>query len=449
MLERARRLNDFPAGPGSVVYWMDRDQRAEDNWALLFASKLATDSSAPLLVLFSPTITPAFTLRRWDFLLRGLQETEKRLLQKNLPLICVPSNPVDFLPSWLADQSAGQLVTDFNPLRHKQRQNLEIASRISIPFFEVDAHNIIPCWTASAKQEFGAYTLRPKIHRLLPHFLEEFPPLPVHPVSANSFGSVDWKKVQTALQPDPSVLPIEFLQAGAKAGYELLRHFLENKLSKYAVDHNNPVVPGTSSLSPYLNFGQLSAQRVALELLRENPIGESSEAFLEQLIVRRELADNFSFNNPAYDSYDGFPLWSRATLEKHWSDLRTYRYSREIFESAATHDPIWNAAQHDILAHGKLHGYMRMYWAKKILEWSRDASEAMQIATYLNDRYQLDGCDPNGYAGIAWSIGGIHDRPWPERSIFGKIRYMNDRGLRRKFDVDQYIRNVYAKGEHT
>ncbi|MFW5721799.1 MAG: deoxyribodipyrimidine photolyase, partial [Desulfohalobiaceae bacterium] len=189
-----------------------------------------------------------------------------------------------------------------------------------------------------------------------------------------------------------------------------------------------------------LHFGQIAAQRVAQEVLSFKTRTAYKEAFLEELIVRRELSDNFCFYNPAHDSVDGFPEWAGKTLDAHRKDPREHVYSLEEFEQARTHDPLWNAAQMEMVTRGKMHGYMRMYWAKKILEWTASPEEAMDVAITLNDRWELDGRDSNGYTGIAWSIGGVHDRAWPERPVFGKIRFMNDRGCRRKFDVDAYIR---------
>jgi deoxyribodipyrimidine photo-lyase len=227
---------------------------------------------------------------------------------------------------------------------------------------------------------------------------------------------------------------------GAVAGQRQLRHFLGEKLAAYGDSRNDPAQDGQSGLSPYLHFGQLSAQRVYLEVIRTGPLRQSQEAFLEELIVRRELADNFCHYNPDYDNSKGFPAWARETLKQHCADRRSYLYGAAALAAARTHDPAWNAAQRQLVETGKMHGYMRMYWAKKILEWTSDPDAALAIAIELNNHYSLDGRDPNGYAGIAWSIGGVHDRPWGERAIFGKIRYMNAAGLRRKFkDLDAYI----------
>jgi deoxyribodipyrimidine photo-lyase len=202
------------------------------------------------------------------------------------------------------------------------------------------------------------------------------------------------------------------------------------------------VASGQSNLSPYLHFGQISAQRVALEVSSSSVEESPQQQFLEELIVRRELSDNFCYYNRNYDSIDGFPSWARTSLDKHAKDRRPYIYSLERFEHAETHDELWNAAQMEMIRTGKMHGYLRMYWAKKILEWTRNAADALKIAIFLNDRYELDGRDPNGYAGCAWSIGGVHDRAWFERPVFGKIRYMSYNGCKSKFDVESYIAEV-------
>ena len=192
-------------------------------------------------------------------------------------------------------------------------------------------------------------------------------------------------------------------------------------------------------MSPYLHFGQISAQRVALDVKAFQGNKESEAAFLEELIIRRELSDNFCLYNSNYDSFEGFPNWAKETLNKHRKDKRDFIYTKEEFELAATHEYLWNAAQTELVITGKMHGYMRMYWAKKILEWTKSPEEALSIAVYLNDKYELDGRDPNGYVGCAWSIGGVHDRAWTERNVIGKIRYMNLNGAKRKFDVEEYV----------
>jgi len=206
----------------------------------------------------------------------------------------------------------------------------------------------------------------------------------------------------------------------------------------YGTERNDPNKDCLSGLSPYLHFGQISAQRIALEVNKTGVNDEGSKGFLEELIVRKELADNFCYYNKNYDSFEGFKDWGKETLNKHRKDKRVFLYSRDEFEEARTDDALWNAAQNQMKIEGKMHSYMRMYWAKKILEWTDSPEAAIEIAIYLNDKYELDGRDPNGYCGIAWSIGGIHDRAWVEREIFGKIRYMNYNGCARKFDVKAF-----------
>jgi deoxyribodipyrimidine photo-lyase len=237
-----------------------------------------------------------------------------------------------------------------------------------------------------------------------------------------------------------SVPEVGWLVPGEKAARAWLKRFISRKLADYDLRRNNPTIDGQSGLSPYLHFGQISAQRVALEVKSAAGISQKNkESFLEELVIRRELADNFCFYNPLYDSYEGFPKWAQESLAKHKKDKREYIYTLQEFEQAKTHDALWNAAQIEMVRTGKMHGYMRMYWAKKILEWSISPEEAMKIAIQLNDMYELDGRDPNGYVGVAWSIGGVHDRAWFERSVFGKVRYMNYNGCKSKFDVKKYI----------
>ena len=226
---------------------------------------------------------------------------------------------------------------------------------------------------------------------------------------------------------------------------EAATNFLNHKLKDYLKVRNNPCLDGQSGLSPYLHFGQLSPQRLAFMISSSELPADTKETFLEELVVRRELSDNFCYYEPAYDRFEGFPDWARKSLDLHRNDKREHLYSLVELEDGKSHDTLWNACQQDLIQSGKLHGYLRMYWAKKILEWTVDPETALEYAIILNDRYSLDGRDPNGYTGIAWSIGGVHDRAWAERSVFGKVRYMNEAGCRRKFDVDGYISSVFSK----
>ncbi len=439
--ERVRVVGEGSPGGGPVAYWMSRDQRVADNWALLFAQQLALEQRVPLAVVFC--LVPEFlgaTWRQYAFMLKGLQQVVQSLAEKGIAFFLLTGSPQEQMRSFVESHDIGQLVTDFDPLRVKRQWKEEVAARLQIPVYEVDAHNIIPCWVASPKLEYAAYTIRPKIHRAVPEFLEPFPALADHSVPRSAAAPVNWDAVRHTLRVDTSVPEVDWLQPGERAGRDVLERFLESKLAFYTERRNDPTQDGQSNLSPYLHFGQISAQRVALELEAYRLPHEAKDAFFEELVVRRELADNFCFYNPKYDSLAGCPEWAQKTLTEHRQDPRQYVYSVEEFERGRTHDDLWNAAQMEMVHRGKMHGYLRMYWAKKILEWSESPEQAMQTAIHLNDKYELDGRDPNGYTGVAWSIGAVHDRPWKERAIFGKVRYMSYGGAKRKFDVQAYVR---------
>lgn len=429
---------------GPVVYWMSRDQRVRDNWALLYAQEQARRQRAPLAVVFC--LVPDFlgaTLRQYEFMLRGLEEVEQDLAMKNIPFFLLAGEPGQVLPAFIRKHSAGSLVTDFDPLKIKRQWKQTVGRAVDIPFHEVDSHNIIPCRVASQKPEYGAYTLRPKLRNLLPRYLTELPAIRRHPHRLTGRTvPTDWRAVRRTLVLDTFTGEVDWITPGEGAAARAFRRFVNGKLDRYATDRNDPNRDGQSGLSSYLHFGQLSAQRIALEVIKAKVGEPSREAFLEELIVRRELSDNFCFYNKDYDTPRCFPAWAQKTLAIHGKDTREYVYTLRELEEGRTHDDLWNAAQLAMVRQGTMHGYLRMYWAKKILEWTRSPRVAMKIAIYLNDRYQLDGRDPNGYAGIAWSIGGVHDRPWGERRVFGMVRYMNYNGCKSKFDVQGYVEKI-------
>jgi len=444
-VERIHPLNQRPPEPkGPVLYWMSRDQRAADNWALLHAQREAWVREAPLVTAFC--LVPNFlgaTLRAYAFMLRGLAETETALRSLSISFVLLRGDPRHDVPALAERMKAALVVTDFDPLRIKTQWREAVAAALRVPLVEVDTHNIVPARYASPKQEYGAYTLRPKLRKLLPDFLTPIPAPRRHPwVWRQDPGPVAWDEVLKQLRVDRSVGEAPDLAPGSAAGLRVMRRFLREKLAEYPRASRNPAVDGLSNLSPYLHFGQVSAQRVALEVSRAAVPAPARDTFLEELIVRRELADNFCLYNSHYDSPEGFPAWARQTLSDHARDPRPYVYSRERLEAGDTHDELWNAAQHEMVQTGKMHSYLRMYWAKKILEWTRSPDEALQTVIELNDRYEMDGRDPNGYAGAAWSIGGVHDRPWGERPVFGKIRYMSYNGCKSKFDIAAYIRRI-------
>jgi deoxyribodipyrimidine photo-lyase len=441
---RVRLVKDGQEGRGPVAYWMSRDQRVRDNWALFHAQKLALQKGRGLEVFFC--LKPGFPgagLRHYAFMLRGLREVSASLGKLSIPFHLLEGDPPHVIPDFCDDRSVGVLVTDFSPLKIKAEWTIGVAEGIEIPIQEVDAHNVVPCWVASQKAEYGAYTIRPKIASLLDEFLTRIPAVKPHSRNAKpQTEGTDWSKVLERVSPDREVPEVAWVKPGEEAAASRLRTFLRDILPRYSRDRNDPNGNGQSELSPYLHYGQLSAQRVALSVSRSKVEEEAKSDFLEELVVRRELSDNFCFHNPSYDRFQGFPEWARKTLNEHRSDPREYDYSLRELEEGRTHDDLWNAAQREMVVRGKMHGYMRMFWAKKILEWTEFPEAAMEAAITLNDRYELDGRDPNGYTGVAWSIGGVHDRAWRERPVFGKIRYMNRSGCERKFDVPAYIDRI-------
>ena len=415
----------------------------EDNWALLHAQNIALERGEVMFVLF--VLTDAFlgaSLRQYRFMLSGLEETTRSLMSYNIPFYLVRGEPDIVVPGFVAEMGAGFLVTDFDPLRIKTRWRDEMAKKLAVPFLEVDAHNIVPCRVASVKGEYSAGTFRPRITRHLDEYLVDIPPLIPHPYPAPGADEVRWDEVLRSLSITDVGGTIDWIKPGARAALNRMRDFIDGVLFRYDYERNDPTKRAQSGLSPYLHFGQLSAQRLVREVQKSHAPREAKAAFLEELIVRRELSDNFCLWHRDYDSMKCFPEWAKKTLREHRADRREWSYALNQFRDAETHDPLWNAAQKELVIRGTMPGYLRMYWAKKMLEWTESPEAAMEYAVSLNDTYQMDGRDPNGYAGIAWSIGGVHDRAWGEREIFGKVRYMSYNGCRRKFDVDAYIKSV-------
>ena len=445
---RVHRLRSGTSGNGPVLYWMSRDQRVEDNWALLFAQQAALERKTPLGVVF--TLAPRFlsaSARHYAFMLAGLREVESGCRERGIGFTVLTGPPEKQMSAYCTRYGASLLVADFDPLRIKRGWRESVAQAVDIPFYEVDAHNIVPCRVASDKQEYGAYTLRPKIHKRLEEFLENFPAVEPHPVSfPEDQARTDWDEVRSFVAISGDEHAGLSASPGAHEAARVLEAFIGTPLNRYDEQRNDPSLQATSHLSPYLHFGQLASQRVALAVQSARGISRTAkDAFLEELIVRKELSDNFCLYNPRYDSVDGAPEWARQTLDEHAKDKREHLYTEEELERGETHDDLWNAAQMEMVHTGRMHGYMRMYWAKKILEWSPSPEEALRRTIFLNDRYELDGREPNGYVGAMWSICGVHDRAWKERPVFGKIRYMNRKGCERKFDVAAYIALVRDK----
>ena len=426
-----------------VLYWMQASQRAECNHALEQAVRKANELRQPVVVFFG--LTPAFpeaNERHYTFMLEGLAETVRKLEKKGIR--CVVRSVSPELGVRALSERASLVVTDRGYLKIQRSWRDKAAAVLDCPLLQVEADAVVPVEEASPKEEYAAATIRPKIRKKLPEYLT---PLKEHRPAKDSLGmdfeeNVDLEDIQrvlSRLRIDTSVKKTEFYTGGTDQAKMHLQRFLKDKLDHFHDLRNNPTLDYLSHLSPYLHFGQISPLYAALKALETKSPGR--EAFLEELVVRRELSLNFVFYNSLYDVYEGLPAWARKTLEAHKADARAAAYSLADLESAQTEDPYWNAAQLEAILTGKMHGYMRMYWGKKIIEWSRTPEEAFRTALYLNNKYELDGRDPNGFTGVSWCFGK-HDRPWQERPIFGNIRYMNDRGLRRKFDADQYVRMI-------
>jgi deoxyribodipyrimidine photo-lyase len=425
-----------------VLYWMQAAQRTEANFALEYAIHQANKRNLPLIVFFGLTGQfPDANLRHYYFLLEGLQDVSQSLYKRGIQLIIRYGSPEHSIQDLAADASL--VVVDQGYLRIQRDWRSSVAHSLDCPFTQVESEVLVPLQTASPKEEYSAATIRPKIHKNLQRFLVETPPEKIlHPSASLDIDSVSIQDLSAALHHlslDTSVAPVPHLHGGTREAHGHLYRFIKQDLDVYHLPKNNPGHDVLSHMSPYLHFGQISPLTIALGVMAHG--GPGAQAYLEELIIRRELACNFVFYNPHYDSFQGLPPWAVSTLSEHATDRHDYQYSPSELEKADTHDPYWNAAQLEMVKTGKMHGYMRMYWGKKVIEWSPTPQKAYQNLVALNNKFELDGRDPNGFAGIAWCFGK-HDRPWPERPIFGKIRYMTSQGLTRKFDMDTYIEKI-------
>lgn len=451
--ERVRLLNDRPfrANAKYVLYWAQMNRRVDWNQALAFAAGLANQHGLPLLVYEGLTCWYTYASDRLHtFILEGVPDTERRLKQLGIGYVFHPrlrrKDPDNMLHRLAHDAAA--IVTDDYPAFLARWHNQRVPAKLDIPYYAVDASCIVPM-SRFEKREYAAYTIRPKLKKLLPGYLRKAPDLRVRrkyegapPDFHTRVAATNIPALVGCCEIDHSVRPSPAFRGGSAEAERQLNDFLRHKLRCYSNERNEPSANATSGLSPYLHFGHISSLQTALAV-REYAGRHKLMAgeFLEELIVRRELAFNFARHTDHPESLDNLPEWARQTLAKHARDRRDPMYTRDEFERARTHDSLWNAAQTELLQFGMIHGYYRMYWGKKILEWSDSPEEALATMVYLNDRYALDGRDPNGYANILWCFG-LHDRPWPERPIFGTVRYMSYEGMRRKTDVDAYVRRM-------
>lgn len=430
-----------------VLYWMQSAQRVLDNHALEFAIFKANELNVPLLVTF--VVIPDFpsaNARHFLFMLQGIQEVERELRSRGIGFCIKIGNPVNLICD-LA-QRAKLLIFDKGYSLFEREIRSNIIRKYSYKIYEIDTNLIVPIDFAYPKEAYAAYAIRPSIMRKMDLFNESCEDLR---------PNVSFKQLDEALLGECHLIDSaeQFLKdhlghlvklptintfiGGTSQALKRLEEFIKEDLSEYEENQSDPGIRGTSKISPYLHFGQISP----ITILRL--VGNNAKGFIEQLVVRRELAYNYIYyaGEKQKELKDTLPSWAYETLMHHAQDPREYLYKLEVIEHGKTHDPYFNAAQHEMVYGGHMHNTMRMYWGKKIIEWTTHPDIAYKWIQYLNDKYSLDGRDPNGYAGIAWCFGK-HDRPWQERAIFGKVRYMNDKGLTRKYNMAKYIAYVAA-----
>ena len=454
------RRGGAPARGRCVVYWMQRAQRGRDNHALDSAVNVANALGLPCVAYFAVVNNfPHANLRHYRFMNEGLPDIAQDCEERGIGFV-MRRAPDESPERFFADVDAAMVVSDENPLRVPEQWRVRLAESLRIPFWTVDADVVVPSKLLK-KAQFSAGVIRPRLMRMLPEFLQPFEnphadvqwqqPRGLHAEDVHADITRGWQDF------DRSVRPLEEWRGGRVAAMKRLDEFLHDGLKNYERDRNRPETDGTSRLSPYLHFGHISTLMISVSVRATarrklqlgnttgSPTTASSDAFLDQLITWRELSVNFVRYQPQYDSVECADNWAKLTIAKSDKDEREVRYTLKQLEEARTHDDLWNAAQLQMVHHGWMHNYMRMYWAKKILEWTKDAKTAQKCAITLNNRYFLDGRDPNGYAGIAWAILGKFDRAWGERPVFGKRRYMSYDSTSRKFDARLYMRQMQQR----
>jgi deoxyribodipyrimidine photo-lyase len=450
---RVTVLRGGPPDPNgkAVVYWMQRAERGVDNHAVNVAVAVANELNLPLVVYFAGIANfPHANLRHYAFLNQGLPDIEEDLAARNISFVTRYAPREDHLRLF-HDVGAAFVIGDENPMRAPRKWREDLAKQLMVPFWTVDADVIVPSKLIE-KAQYGAYTIRPRLYRLLPQYLVPYEnphahhawkrPKGFHTDDVRADMTQGWKDF------DRTVPPVTAWQGGTHAAQRRLKHFVANMLKDYDKARNKPEIDGSSMLSPYLHYGHLGPQTIALAIAeaaaKDPKLQEAKESFFNELIAWRELAVNFVWHTADYDNPACAEDWARKTIAEHARDQREHLYTMQQMERAETHDDLWNAAQLQGVHFGWMHNFLRMYWAKKILEWTPCVNAAMKTAVYLNDRYFLDGRDPGGYAGIAWAILGKFDRAWGSRPIFGKRRFMSGASTGKKFDSRRYIQQMRA-----
>ena len=453
MNNRVRALNAAPIRPQAsyVLYWSQMNRRVDSNHALVHAASRANELGLPLLYYEGLTCSyPSANDRLHTFVLQGVAEQARRLDALGIGYCFYlrrrNSDPNDIL--YRLAEHAACVVSDDYPTFIAARHNASVPAKLTVQYEVVDSSCVVPM-SLFEKREYAAYTIRPKIRRLLPEYLTPCPDPEVScrwghaaPLFHTPVIDAAIPSLVASCEIDHSIPPSISYTGGRLAAERALRFFLDNNLRRYARERNEPAAHATSGLSPYLHFGQISSLEIALAAKhhaeQHNLIADE---FLEELIVRRELSFNYARHIDSPDSLLNLPDWAQQTLLTHAADPRQPAYSYAQFERAETHDPLWNATQKEMLLRGKIHGYYRMYWGKKIIEWSPTCQAALETMVRIHDRYALDGRDPNTYTGIMWCFG-LHDRPWQNRPVFGSIRFMSSDGMKRKTGVDAYLREI-------
>jgi deoxyribodipyrimidine photo-lyase len=440
-------------GAKCVVYWMQRAIRIIDNPALDVAIAAANILGLPIVVYISVIPNyPNANLRHYHFLAQGLRDVASDAAERGVGFV-LRRPPANSLEAFLEEVQAALLIGDENPCREPERWRAVLAKRLRLPFWTVDADVVVPS-RVFGKSYFLLHHFRPHLKAELPKYLVA----PVHldpqyawkPDNAPASFPVDRDPTEGFTKLDRSVQPVDTFTGGTHAALTRLKEFIAHDLAGYDTQRNHPETKGTSRLSPYLHFGNIGPRTIALaveEAAKQRQVATPvRDRFLDQLIGWRELSVLFVKYNPHYDSWECAEPWARRTLVEHAGDDRP-RYTLAQIERAETADELWNAAQREMVSTGWMHNMLRMYWAKKILEWAPDPARAFEWAVMLNDKYELDGRDPNGYAGIAWAIVGKHDRPWFDRPVFGLVRPMTANSFAKKFDAATYIRQNSAQEE--
>ncbi len=436
---------------GCVVYWMQRAERGRDNHALDKAIACGDALGLPVVAYFAGIKNfPHANLRHYAFLNQGLPDIEEHCAERGVGFV-MRRAPHEDHERFFADVGAVMVIGDENPMREPERWRVRLGQALRVPFWTVDADVIVPS-KLLGKAQFSAAVARPRLYGALAEFLTPF---------HNPNAAHEWKAPR-GLQADDvradmtrgwqdfdrSVKPVEAWKGGHKAALERLHTFCTDMLTSYDRDRAHPETDGSSKMSPYLHFGHIGPQTIALAVqaaAKDHPtLRAAKDSYFNELIVWRELAINFVRYQPEYDSPGCADHWAVETIAEHDRDERAVLYTLAQMETARTHDELWNAAQIQMVRYGWMHNYLRMYWAKKIVEWTPNVETAMKWAIYLNDRYFLDGRDPNGYSGIAWSMLGKFDRAWFDRPIFGKRRYMSAASTGKKFYSALYIQQMNA-----